>query len=407
MNRSIAWHSLQSHGQIQQPSDLTVFAVHPLQRRRFQCLPHRDIQFARNRLGHRIHLGIRHAEHPPHIPHGGTGSQRSESDNLRDMIPAVTATDIINHLIPADITKVHINIRHTNPFRIEKPLKKQVKTDRIHIGNAQQIGHQAPRTGSAPRTHRNLFAFGKTDIVLHDQEIIVIPHTADYRKFVFHPFPVHPFFVMDKIKFSRRFAPLKTKQRQCAQVTFGALSRRHGKFRQMNLPETEIKPATLGNPGAVFDRFRISRKKRCHFLGGFIVEFLGFKPDGGAVRKARVGLNGQKHRLRFGVLLFKVVTVIGGHHRQPKSSGERNQHREDLAFFRQTVVLKLNIKMIRPENIRKGLGGTLGLFGVSGNQRARDLPGKAGRQRNKSLVITEKQFHIHPRFGIEAFRKGQ
>ena len=71
------------------------------------------------------------------------------------MILAVSPFDVLYDLFASDITEINVDIRHSNPFRVQEPLKEERVFQRINVGNSQNIGDNAPCCRSPPRSHGN------------------------------------------------------------------------------------------------------------------------------------------------------------------------------------------------------------------------------------------------------------
>ena len=66
------------------------------------------------------------------------------------------------------------------------------------------------------------------------------------------------------------------------------------------------------------------------------------------------------------------------------------------------VVLQLQIKMLRPENLRVLQCGLFRAFIIFMHERLRHAPGQARRQRDQPLGVLPQQIHIHTRAVVKA-----
>ena len=98
-------------------------------------------------------------------------SHRPERDDLRDVVVAVLLTDVIEHRIAPVVGEVHIDIGHGDTFGIEESLEEEGVLDRIHVGDAGQIRHEAPRRTAATRAYDDVIVLGPVGIVCHDEEV--------------------------------------------------------------------------------------------------------------------------------------------------------------------------------------------------------------------------------------------
>ena len=119
MGGCVAGHALQGLGHIDEPADLWVSLILVLQLLgQLQGIVQRNVKSGRHQLGHGIYFVIGYAQHPAHVPDGGTGSHGAEGDDLGHMVIAVFAADIVNHFLAAGIAEVHINIGHRHPLGV-------------------------------------------------------------------------------------------------------------------------------------------------------------------------------------------------------------------------------------------------------------------------------------------------
>ena len=200
-----------------------------------------------NHLGNPVHIAVWHGQRPPHVTHGSPGSHRSKCDDLRHAIRAVLGHHIVDDLLPAFVTKIDVDIRHADAFRIEKAFKDEVVPNGIHTGDAQAVGYDAAGCRTAPGTHHDALLPGVTDEVPDDEEIVDISHLPDDREFEPRTFlmggilPVSPGIAL----------PGESLQQ-------GALCvrRRDRESRQVQLSEQELHLASLRNALCVAQGFR-------------------------------------------------------------------------------------------------------------------------------------------------------
>ena len=65
-------------------------------------------------------------ERAPHVADGGFRAQRPEGDDRRDLILAVFARRVADHLGAAVVGEVHVNIGHTDATGVEEALEEQI-----------------------------------------------------------------------------------------------------------------------------------------------------------------------------------------------------------------------------------------------------------------------------------------
>ena len=121
------------------------------------------------------HLLVWNTHHAAHIPDGVAGCHRTKGNDLRHMVRTVFAVDVVDDLLPALVAEVHIEIRHTDAFGVQKALEDQVIADGVDIRNAHAVSGNTARAGAASRPHRDALTFCKIDVVPYDEVIVGVP----------------------------------------------------------------------------------------------------------------------------------------------------------------------------------------------------------------------------------------
>ncbi len=116
---------------------------------------HRRGRILRHQLGQLVDLPVRHLQHAADVAHHAARLQRSERDDLRDLIAAVALLHVVDDLVAPVLAEIDVEVRHRHAFGIEKALEQQPEADRIEIGDRERIGNQRARAGTAARPDRN------------------------------------------------------------------------------------------------------------------------------------------------------------------------------------------------------------------------------------------------------------
>src|SRR5689334_25250313 len=61
--------------------------------------------------------------------------------------------DVFQHLVTAAVADIHVDVRRAHALRIDEPLEKQVVTDGVDIGDADEVRDQTARRGPSTRAH--------------------------------------------------------------------------------------------------------------------------------------------------------------------------------------------------------------------------------------------------------------
>ena len=406
VNRHVARHSLQRHGGVDQPFHACRAFIQPFQFRQLQRHRKRDIRLLRHGARHLVNVAVRHPERPPDVAHGCSGGKRAEGDDLRHVVLPVAPPDVGNHLVPAVVAEININIRHADALGVQEPLKEQVKPQRVDVGNAQRIGNQAARARPSPGTDRNILRPRVVHVVLHDQEVVGVAHLQNDRQLVFHALAVCRFRMLRKGDVPLLHALRKARLCLLAQVIRSGFARRAGKFRQIRGGKIEADLAAPGDAAGVCQRLGIRLESHGHLVRILEVELVGCEGGGAPHIDRCVGLDAHQNRLRVCVLAAQVVAVVGGNQRQPAVLCKVDQHGQHGPLLCQPVVLNFDIEMLGTEGFRIPFRSLLCALIVPFCQLLRNLSTQACRQRNQPAMVAAQQLLVDARFVIKALGKG-
>ena len=258
-----------------------------------------------HQLGDDVHIGVGHIQYPAHVPDHAPGGHGAEGDDLSHMVIAVLAADVVHHLAPAGIAEVHIDIRHTHPLRVQEPLKVQAVLHGVDIGDAEAVADHGPRRAAAARSHRDAHAFGVAHEVGHDEEIVGKAHFLDHVLLVFQLAPV---FVIIAVP------GLVALVAQLFQIGKAVIPLRQLEFRQVVLAEGKFKVAHLRDLLGVFQCALVALEQRRHLCLAAEVEVLRLVAHPVFIVHRFAGLDAQQDVMGLGVLLPKIVGVIGADH---------------------------------------------------------------------------------------------
>ena len=103
------------------------------------------------------------------------------------MVLAVLLDSIVNHLFPADVRKVEIDIRHLDPIRVQKPFEHERVAKRIHAGDSQQVCDDAARSRTAG-AHADPVIAGVFHEVRHNEKVRREALGVDDGELIVQPF---------------------------------------------------------------------------------------------------------------------------------------------------------------------------------------------------------------------------
>ena len=258
----------------------------------------RNVQFHRHQLGDLVGLLIGVAQHPAHITDDAAGSHGAKGDNLRHVVMAVLARHIVNHLTPALIAQVDVQIGHGHALGVQKPLKQQVVFQGIQLGDIQTVGDNRASAAAAARAHHDVLLPRKADKIPHNQEIIHKAHAENDIQLIFQ--------ALDGclgIVGIPRMQPLKTQPPQQFFVAFTGVF--IGDVQgQVVGGKIKIHLAAHGDLMRAGDGFAQMGEKRAHLFLAFDVKLLRLHAHALLILQGLARLDAHQHLLRWCVLFF-------------------------------------------------------------------------------------------------------
>ena len=170
--------------------------------------------------------------------------------------------------------------------------------------------------------------------------------------------------------------------------------------------ELEVHIAPLGDLGGVLYGLGPVGEEGCHLLFALDIELLGLEAHPVGVLNGAAHLDAHENILEGGIGPGEVVGVVGDHQRDPGLFVELQQAPGGVFLFRDAVVLKFQIVVLRAEDIQHLQGVGLGPFVISRQDAGGDLARQAGRQGDKPLVVLFEKLHVHSGFAVETLGEG-
>ena len=402
MGAGMAGHALQRERHVQKSPHLRVALGQLLELRAdFQRLGQRHVQREGNGLGHLIHGGIAHSQHAAHVSHHGLGLHGAEGDDLRDVIRAIFARHVIDHLLPAFIAEVDVQVGHAHALGVQETLKEQVVFERVQHGDAQRIGHDAARAAATAGTDHDAVALGVVDKVPHDEEVVHIPHAGNHVQLIGKARGRLTPGVIRLIGIARLEA-LAAQAGEHFQRRFTCFD---GKAGQMKLAEFKCHLAARGDLTRLMHGLRTVGKEREHFRLALDIEFLGFHSHARLVLERLARLDAHEHLLGGRVLAVEIVAVVGGYQGNARLPCQRLEAGEHHALLRQAMVhdfhkvialaeKRLHLKRILFRVLRAALQQQLG-----------QIAAEARRQTDQPLGMLPEQVIVDARLVVKALRK--
>ena len=138
-----------------------------------------DRGLAVHQLGDPIHLRIGDFIDARDVLDRRFGSERTERDDLRDLIRPVFSADVFHDFAAALVRKVDVEVRHADAFDVQKALEEEGVFQRIDVRDADRIGDDGRDAAASPRSHRDPDALGVVDEIPNDEIVFDETHRVD------------------------------------------------------------------------------------------------------------------------------------------------------------------------------------------------------------------------------------
>ena len=356
------------------------------------------LQFHGHKLCYHIHLLVRDTHHPSHVPDGVACGHSTKGNDLRHMVRTVFAVDVVDDLLSALVTEVHVKIRHTDALGVQKALENQVIADGVDICDAHTVGGNTARAGTTSRPYRDALTFCKIDIVPHDEVVVGIPHGLDHTDLVFQAVDVG-------LRHIRAVAALQAVPAEFFKVGLIVHAVRGFVVRDLGVAELKVKIALLGDLCRVGAGFRHHGEQLVHLVCGLDVEFISLELHAVGILNGLTGLDAQQDALHLGVLFAQIMGVVGGCHGDARLPGKLDKLRQNGGILLQAVILQFDVVILCTEQVPVPQRRCLCAFVVPCQNGLRDLARQTGRKADKSLVVLLQKLLIHTGLGIKALHK--
>ena len=136
----------------------------------------------RHHLAEPVDLAVGHLQDAADVAQHRARLQRSEGDDLGDLVAAVFLLDVADHLVAPVLAEVDVEVGHRHAVGIEEALEQQREAQRVDVGDGRRIGDQRAGARAAAGPDGNALRLRPFDEVGDDQEIAGIFHPLDDRR---------------------------------------------------------------------------------------------------------------------------------------------------------------------------------------------------------------------------------
>ncbi len=184
VGRGVAGDALELLGEADEPAHLGIRVDHLAERRRrLERLLEPDAELVRDGLGDPVDLAVADAQDPADVADRRPGEHRAERDDLGDVVRAVLARDVGDHLVAPAVLEVDVDVGHRHAVGVEEALERQLVADRVDRRDPQRVRDDRARRAAAAGRRDALLA-GEADEVGHDEEVAGVAHRDDDAELV-------------------------------------------------------------------------------------------------------------------------------------------------------------------------------------------------------------------------------
>ena len=152
VHRRVARHALEALRDAEQLGDARVVLLHLAEHGvLLERLVQRHVEHGGDLLRDPVHVRVGHVHHAADVAHHGLRLHGAEGDDLRDVLAPVLARDVVDHLAAAALAEVDVDVRQRDALGVQEALEQQVELQRVDVGDAQAVGHQAAGRRAAAR----------------------------------------------------------------------------------------------------------------------------------------------------------------------------------------------------------------------------------------------------------------
>ena len=375
MGGCVPGHTLKASGCINELFHPIVALIQLLQLGgHFQCVLQGNVGRGRNQLRNSIGFRIAEVERTAYIPDGTPGSHSTKGDNLGNMVSTIFPHHIVDDLLPAFLAEIGIKIRHTDPLRVQKPLKDQRILHGINFRDVQTIRSYGGRAGATAGSHRDPLLLCVANEIPDNQIVVYIPHAGDDINLIFQSVTI----ALGRV----RVTLMKTVDAELPKIFLVGISLRNRERGQMVLMEGKFQITPLGDFPRIGKGFFTAREKLPQLLFAFQIKFVRGKAHPVGIIYGFAGLDAQQHILHGRILFAQIMGIVGDDHGDTQLPGKPLDSLIHRPLFRNAVILKFQIKMILSEYGGHFLRIAFGSLVILHQQCLRYSTPKAGRQGN-------------------------
>ncbi len=349
----------------------------------------------RERLGDPVAERVGEAEHPAGVLDRGLGLDRAVGDDLRDPVRAPLLGDVPDHIGPATFVEVDVDVGHGHALGIEEALEDEPVGQRVEVGDAHRVGDDRAGGRAAARADRDAVVLRPHDEVRDHQEVGREPHLADDLDLVVG-------LLTALVVVPVRVAALHALPHLgLEQLVLGVEALGDGEpgHQVDEVEHAAGVDAVRDQQLAVTAAFlpKVAVVDGVHLVGGLDEIAGAVEPEPVRVGQALPGLDAQEHVVGHGVLLTRVMRVVGDHRRDAELLADLGQAVADPALDVDAVVHQLEEVVLLAEDVLPLGGGFERLVDLAEAQPGLQLTRRAPGGGHQPGRVLREDLLVHPR----------
>ena len=346
-----------------------------------------------------------------HIADDHLRAQRAVGDNVGDAVVAVFLADVIDDLAAAAHAKIDIEVGRRNAFGIQESLEEQFETQRVEIGDAEEVGDDTTRAGAAARADGDVLFPGPIDEIPNDEEVIDEAGLADDAELVVDALGegLGEGLVGECLRGGgvKAVALGEAEETEFPKIA-GAIGAGgdfwgEGIFRipLAALGERDGEIAHLRDQLGVRHGLGHLAEELRHLVAGLQVEFLTGEPHTFLVIDLRAGLNAEHRIVGAGVMLADVVNIVGGDDLQVELFAQLQEPGNDFKLLGDAMVLDFDEVVFAAEDLDEASAGLARLLVAVVKEVLGDEGCEAAGEADQAVGVFRECFKVGAGFVIK------
>ena len=283
-------------------------------------------------------------EHTPGILQRLLRLDGAVRDDLRDALGAVLLGDVLDHLAAAPVVEVDIEVGHGDAVGVQEPLEDESVLERVEVGDLHRVGDHRSCTRAAAGADADAVVLGPVDEVGDDEEVPREAHLQDDAGLVLR---LLAHLVGDAV----RVAVVQPRLDLFDEPAVLGLAVRHREAGHVVGGGVELHLAPLGDEQRVVARLGVVAEHLAHLGGRLDVVAVAVELEPVRVVEGRARLHAQQRLVRVGLVLVRVMRVVGRHERDVEVFREPQQVGHHAALDREPVVHDLGEVVLLAEDV--------------------------------------------------------